>query len=166
MLPIGILTKARSLWTEGEALEAGKLIFDSLPRESRPEWAANILRLVLKRTGIKSPPIERVSSLARCSGDWNKAHEAFSMVRKAALKLEHLKPLTPPQTLLLRHLLLAELVAKVIYNATNPPDEFDEDSGWWIALCLKDILNSVSDEEFSAAMWLALSDPPHTSQDI
>jgi hypothetical protein len=35
--------------------------------------------------------------------------------------------------LLMEHLVLAELVAKVTYNETNPDDEFDEDSGWWVA---------------------------------
>jgi hypothetical protein len=61
------------------------------------------------------------------------------------------------QALLLRNLLLAELVAKVTYNSTNPPDEFDEDSGWWVAPCLKDILDFVDDEQFSTAAWAVLT---------
>jgi hypothetical protein len=41
--------------------------------------------------------------------------------------------LTKDQETLASLLLLAEMVAKVTYNATDPPDEFDENSGWWIA---------------------------------
>jgi len=151
------LLSACSYWRKGQTLEAGKLIFESLPREIRPKWAANIMRLVLKRTGIKSDLIERAISIVNSSNDWGKAHAVFSALRDATLELEQLKTRGPQQTLLLRHLLLAELVAKVTYNSTNPPDEFDEDSGWWIAPCLKDILNFVDDENFSAAMWSALS---------
>jgi len=72
------------------------------------------------------------------------------------LKLEKAHFRSRSEKLLLPHLLLAELVAKVTYNATNPDDEFDEDSGWWIAVCLKDILDSVSDSAFSEKMWQVL----------
>jgi hypothetical protein len=50
---------------------------------------------------------------------------------------------------------LAELTAKVTYNATHPPDEFDEDCGWWIAVYLKRLLDSLHDDSFSQRMWLA-----------
>lgn len=156
MLKSDIRTKARSLWNEGQTLEAGELIFESLPTEIRTQWANNILRLVVERTGIKSAAIESVISIADCPDDWGKAHDAFSAVRAKALKLEGPAALNPQQTLLLHDLYLAELVAKVTYNATNPPDEFDEDSGWWIARCLKDILNLVNDKTFSEAMWSVL----------
>jgi hypothetical protein len=156
MLTSDILTKARSRWTEGQTLEAGKLIFDSLPSEVRTQWANNILRLVVERTGIKSDVIERVISIANRPEDWGKAHDAFSAVRAKVSKLEGPAALNPQQQLLLRHLLLAELVAKVTYNATNPPDEFDEDSGWWIAPCLKGILDLVDDTASSEAMWAML----------
>jgi hypothetical protein len=157
MLINDILSKARTQWMNGKTLDAGKLLFEQLDMEIRPRWAANILKLVLERTGIKSNPIDRIISIANCPNDWGKAHDAFSALRKAALDLEQLKARSPQQTLLLSHLLLAELVAKVTYNSTNPPDGFDEDSGWWIAPCLKDILNLVGDQKFSAAMWSALS---------
>ena len=152
-----ILSKARGLWKNGNALEAGRLIFESLPVGTRPQWAARVLRLVVDRTGVKSEPVELAISIANTPDDWSKAHDVFSTVRDATLELERLRPLSPPQTLLLRHLGMAELVAKVAYNATNPVDEFDEDSGWWIAPCLKHILDSLDDEKFSIAAWSALS---------
>jgi len=157
MLASDVVSKALSHWRKGQALEAGKLIFESLPVGTRPQWAARILRLVLDRTGVTSQPIERAIGIASSPNDWGKAHDVFSALRVATLELIELKARTPQQTLLLSHFDLAELVAKVTYNSTSPPDEFDEDSGWWIAPCLKDILDLVNDEEFSAAMWLALS---------
>ncbi len=72
------------------------------------------------------------------------------------MKLDKLITRSPEQTLLLQQVGLAELVAKVIYNATNPPDEFDGDSGWWVAVCLKSILDLLNDDEFSRLMWLNL----------
>jgi hypothetical protein len=152
-----ISSEARSLWNKGNALEAGKLIFENLTVGTRPQWAARVLRLVVDRTGVKSPPVELAISIANTPNDWGKAHDAFSTVRDATLELERLKQLSPPQTLLLMHLCLAELVAKVAYNETNPVDEFDEDSGWWVAPCLKDLLDSFDDEKFSEAAWSALS---------
>jgi hypothetical protein len=57
---------------------------------------------------------------------------------------------------LLSLLALTELVAKVTYNATDPTDEFDEDSGSWIAVCLKELLDSLKDDALSKSMWSAL----------
>ena len=55
---------------------------------------------------------------------------------------------------------VAELVAKVTYNETDPDDEFDEDSGWWIAPCVKTVLEEIGDAGFERSMWLMLiSDP-------
>jgi hypothetical protein len=90
--------------------------------------------------------------------EWRNAHDAFSTVRKSTLKLDRIRErgLTKEQELLGWLLALAELVAKVTYNATDPLDEFDEDSGWWIAPCLKGFLDSLNDDEFSNAAWSAL----------
>ena len=79
-------------------------------------------------------------------------------MRKSTLELDRIRErgLTKDQELLGWLLALAELVAKVTYSATDPPDEFDEDSGWWIAPCLKGFLDSLNDSEFSNAAWAAL----------
>jgi hypothetical protein len=151
-----VLSIASKYWQDGNPLEAGKLIFQSLPEEIHPKWAGNILQSVLKRAEIKLPPLDLVIKIANSPNDWGKAHEVFSELRKLTLDLEDLKTRNTQENLLLNLLLLAELVAKVIYNATNPPDEFDEDSGWWIAASLKDILDLLHDEKFSADSWLEL----------
>jgi hypothetical protein len=145
-------------WREGRPIEAGRLIFENIAPEVRPKWASSILASVVERTGVHSPPIENILQIASHRDEWKKAHEAFSSARDLTLELERIgDSRSVEQTLLLRMVILAELVAKVTYNATSPPDEFDEDSGWWIAVCLKGILDFLGDDDFSSAMWLALS---------
>ncbi len=137
----------------GLQLEAGRLIFENLPEEVRPQWASLVLASLVELTGVTSPPIEHILRIASQPSEWKKAHEAFSSARKVTLELERLGGRrSAEQTFLLKHLLLAELVAKVIYNSTNPPDEFDEDSGWWIAVCLKDVLDSLGVDAISRSL--------------
>jgi hypothetical protein len=154
------LRRAAEFWKEGQPLEAGKLIFENLPSQTRPKWAAKILRLVLGRSGVDQTPFWMVLHTADHQAMWGNGHRAFSMLRGEVLKLDGLRSrgkLASEQVLLAEVLSLAELVAKVTYNATDPPDEFDEDSGWWIAACLRGFVENVwRDEEFSKAAWSAL----------
>ena len=139
-------------WQKGQSLAVGRLIFESVPAEVRPKWAAGILKASLARSGISSHPIfDKVLDSADVEGDWGKAHDAFSKIRERTLQLESLSEQSEEGNLLLRNLYLAENVAKVIYNAANPPDAFDEDSGWWIAVCLKSILDSLNCEQSAIA---------------
>jgi len=151
--------EAFKCWRANRSLEAGKLIFENLPKNAGPTWAAKVLRLVSERTGVHSTAIDDVLSLSSHPAKWKTAHDVFSQVRAATLELEKLPVKSPPETLLLHVTMLAELVAKVTYNATNPSDEFDEDSGWWIAKCLKDLLDLLGDEQFSEVMWSTLVSP-------
>lgn len=147
---IKLLNRAPEHGRNGQHLEAGRLIFENLPKELRPRWASQVLADIVRRTQVTSPPIENILRIASLPSEWRNAHDAFSSARKLTLELEKLgEGRSSEQSLLLRHLLLAEAVAKVIYNATNPPDEFDEDSGWWIVVCLEDVLDLLSVDEFS-----------------
>jgi hypothetical protein len=131
-------------------LEVGQTIFESVPTEMRPKWAAEILRASLSRSGIPHSAFKPVLECATRKSDWKKAHDVFSRMRKKTLALESSPNLSDEKHLLLRNLYLAENVAKVIYNGSNPPDPFDEDSGWWITLCLKSILDSLNRENVPA----------------
>lgn len=154
------LLQAAEYWSKGEALEAGKLIYENLPPESRVRWAVRILELVLKRSGIESSPFKQVLAAPDHEDMWKNGHQIFSTLRNVTLKLDNLRKsgrLSEDEKLFASILSLAELVAKVIYNATNPPDEFDEDSGWWIAACLRGFVDHQwSDERFAKAAWSAL----------
>lgn len=157
----GHLEQAAEYWTGGLPLEAGRLIFAKLPTADRPRWASGILRLVLARSGIRSSLFEPVLHIADHQAMWRDGHRAFSTLRASTLKLDKLertRGLTEDEKLLRSILSLAELVAKVTYNATNPADGFDEDSGWWIAACLRGFVDHRwRDDEFSKAAWSALS---------
>lgn len=151
------LSRARRCWDSGEALEAGKLIFESLSPAARPQWAARVLSLAMERTGTTSASLTRTLWIANNPSEWGRAHAEFSVLREESLKLSRRWSFGLRGNRLLHVLAIAELVAKVTYNATSPLDEFDEDSGWWIASCLKDLAGLVDDDEFSSAAWSVLS---------
>jgi serine/threonine protein kinase len=179
------LQRASECWRRGQTLQAGRLIFENLPNKERPKWAARILRLVLAksgvrashfevvfpkwgakilesilpRIGVRSVLFEQVLHIADDPSQWGQGHRAFDKLRESRLRLEskrELWGLSKEQELLVRIVALAELLAKVTYNATDPPDPFDKDSGWWIAACLRDFVDELGDEEFSKATWSAL----------
>jgi len=148
--------KAIQLWEAGQTLEAGRLICEDLSPEARVEWAANILRLVVERAGIECPSIDHVLSIAKHPLEWKTAHDANSVARNQASELCEIRVRSAEQNLLLSSLTLAFLVARVIYNATDPSDPFDEDNGWSIASSLKKIVEMLDDSEFSQSSLSAL----------
>lgn len=143
-------------WNDRDPIEVGRIIFESIKKQDQPAWAANVLQKVVDRTGIESIAVENILRCAKSPQDWKEGHKAFSLARDATLKLEKSGDLSSEQKLQLCTLLLAELVAKVTYNATDPIDEFDEDSGWWIAESFKHILQLLGDDKFSEIMWSTL----------
>ncbi len=155
------LDRAHEHWRGGQPLEAGRLVYENLAIQVRPVWAARILRFVLDKSGIEHSLFEQVLYTADHRAMWGNGHRAFSTLRTSTLKLDELRRtrgLTKDESLLGEVLSLAELVAKVTYNATDPPDEFDEDSGWWIAACLRGFVDNVwRDDDSSKAAWSALS---------
>jgi hypothetical protein len=153
------LELAREYWRGGRPLEAGRLLYDNLPVESRPAWAVRILRLVLDRSGVSRSHFERVLHTADNPRQWANGHRCFDLIRHETLECDRLRrsgQLTKDQELFASLMLLAELVAKVTYNAVEPPDEFDEDSGWWIAASIRGFIDRWKDDEFSKATWSAL----------
>jgi hypothetical protein len=150
-------SRALGYWRRGQALEAGRVVFEHLAPEDRPRWAANVLRTVLAKTGLQIPAIQHVLDLAEQPQEWRAAHSAFSILRGSTLQLAHLRRRSREQRCLLYHLFLAENVAKVIYNATDPRDKFKEDSAWWIAVCLKRLVDAIDRPQFADTAWAALT---------
>jgi hypothetical protein len=97
-----------------------------------------------------------VLSLADRQNDWVDAHNVFDIVRDETLKLLAVVQRTTIQDLQLAVLSLAELVAQVLYNSTDPEDEFDEDTGWWIVACAKHIVNQIGNSGFESDVWSEL----------
>jgi hypothetical protein len=147
------LAKATEDWEAGRTEQAGRLIFENIPVDDRVPWASSILEFVVNRTGLKIPAIDDCLSVAKRPVKWTKAKEIFNALRAVTLQLEKTKSRTKQQDIRLGQVLLAELVAKIIYNETDPLGPFDEDSGWWIAPNLKYCLDLIGDDEFSRLMW-------------
>lgn len=153
--------QATKQWHGGQALEAGRLLLENLPTHLRPIWASNILRLVLGRSGVDPSLFHQVLYTAEHQPMWANGHRTFSILRNSVLELDELERtigLTKEQKLLKYVLHLAELVAKVTYNAVSPPDEFDEDSGWSIAASLRGFVDHYwREDKFAQAAWSALT---------
>ena len=45
-------------------------------------------------------------------------------------------------------LFVAENAAKVVYNASSPPDPFDYDCGYWLVGCLRHLVDTLGAPEF------------------
>jgi hypothetical protein len=57
-------------------------------------------------------------------------------------------------------LYMAELVAKLSYNAALPSDEFDEDTAAWVAHHLRGFARHIGDDAaFMDMAWKALARP-------
>jgi hypothetical protein len=151
------LEQAWNYWQAGEALEAGRLLYQALPTELRPKWACAILEIALRKSGARNDTLEQLIELGKIVSEWRHAKSAFNRLRSFTLQMEEKSYLPRQQELLCRLLYLGENVAKVIYNATCPSDPFDDDSGWWVASCLKDILDFVHDEDFAQQAWKIVS---------
>jgi hypothetical protein len=111
-------------------IQIGEQIFENLPNDIRPGWAG----LILSRFDnyIKNIPvsIKELYPIIDTKDRWKEAHGQFSKIRRFLLDNKNYRPET--------YLLLAELVAKVTYNASGEPAPFDNDSGHHIAsLALK-----------------------------
>jgi hypothetical protein len=162
MVKVENVETIRHYWTHGQSVEAGKLVYESLPVHHRPRWAVNILRLVLSRAGYETESISQLLRIADQESDWVDAHGAFSDVRSDVLQFDrkyvrYPRDLTEEKKLHWHILLLAELVAKVTYNAADPPDPFDEDSGWYIPNWLRGFADTTwKDQDFADAAWKAL----------
>ena len=106
-------------------IKIGQEIFENLPNDIRPCWAG----LVLSRFDnyIKDIPssILQLYAIIDNKDRWKEAHEQFGKIRVFGLENKNYKP-----EFFLR---LAELVAKVTYNASGQPAPFDSDSGHYIA---------------------------------
>jgi len=136
-------------WSSGDPLKAGRLIYEHLPNDLRPQWAASILNLC--RSLIPSiPAIDAIHEIALDRSRWKEAHAAFQHVRDLTLKAEESK-LTDP--IYAGVLYVAENTAKVTYNASGQPAPFDEDSGWWLVSNLRYVVDRVNNREFEEKAW-------------
>lgn len=147
-----IIREAEKYWSEEKYIEAGRILYENVPQEERPAWSAKILLFIYNYTNIpKTSEIERVIEIVNSPSNWHEAYEAFQNVRGLTIQFE--KRHLAHERLYLCVLLLAENVAKVIYNASGHPAPFDSNSGWWLVSNVKDITKKVDNSKFLAELW-------------
>ena len=144
----------RAMWAGGRALDAGRLLFESVPPAEQPAWAGRLVALC-RPLAPRLAAVENVITIAADLARWDEAHAAFDAVRTWTLRFQ--QPGAPPRPIASGVLCLAELSAKVAYNASAPVDPFDEDSGWWLAAILRDVVEQVADAGFEERAWWALA---------
>ena len=154
------LDRLTALWRNEETNEAGRLMYQRVPDGDRPAWAARALRVVIDHSEVDATPFRR---LLRATGHPRKWRKALAEYDKIDTETEDLYEecaagLDERQQVYAWILSLAELVVKVTHNATSPEEEFDEESGWWIAVHLRWFIEHWDDKAFSRMAWDTLCD--------
>ncbi len=146
----GYVAQAKRDWEAGRALDAGRLLYERVPKQQRPGWAARILELV-KDLAPKTPEVEQILEIARDPARWPEAHTALHPVRR--LTLETKDPLVESV------LSLAEKVAKVTYNASGGSASFEHDAGWRVASDLRVVITRAGEKgsKLKTEAWSILS---------
>jgi hypothetical protein len=139
----------KRLWDADRGIEVGAMIYEALPNDLRPAWAADILDLCQRQLS-PVPAIEAVVAIARDAGRWAEGHAAFSQVRELTLEEEQSHRNGKAYKCLLY---VAENAAKVVYNASGRPAPFDHDAGYWLVGCFRQFVKQVGSEEFQEQAW-------------
>ncbi|MCH5715576.1 hypothetical protein [Niabella hibiscisoli] len=106
-------------------IKIGQEIFQRLPNDIRPGWAGLVLSRFNDFVENNPSSVTNLFSIIDNKDRWKEAHQQFTQIRTFALSNKDYKPDN--------YLRLAELVAKVTYNASGLPAPFDSDSGHHIA---------------------------------
>lgn len=106
-------------------IKIGEQLFESLLNEVRPGWAGQVLSQFDPYLEHIPPPVKALFAIIDDRKRWKEAHGQFSAIRDWSLRNTTYKHEA--------YIRLAELVAKVTYNASGEPAAFDHDSGHHIA---------------------------------
>jgi hypothetical protein len=145
-----------ALWSSGRAREVGERLFASIPSSDQPRWAGRVLAVCAPLIEPASA-VDAVLALTNNPARWAEAHDAFSYVRDHVLEQDRRG--ASRDELRLRVLLVAEIAAKVTYNASGAPRPFDADSGSWLATNARAVVDHVGSPAFEAEVWSALVAP-------
>ena len=134
------MKKRRKDWHAGRTFQAGELIFEATAKRDRPKWAARILRLVLECSDADRSDFEQVLSVADDPTQWSHGRLAFRELCDAGLRFQKTydrRTLSKERLINVQEfnglLALAEVVKQITYNASSPPDPFEDDLGVGVA---------------------------------
>jgi hypothetical protein len=145
----------RDRWLSAD-LAACEELARLIPGPELARFATDGLATFCHALGDVPPAILGVVEVGR--GDWRRGHAAFDAVRKLTLAAEDRNDTgTPPHLLLF----VGENAARVIYNATDPQDPFDSDSGAWLLATMANLLQGMPPSQrhdLSQVLWSRLAD--------
>lgn len=156
------LASARAAWDAGDLLLAGSEILAAIAPEDRPRWVTNVLSFLRSRYPA-TEFLDEIISIGKDQRRFAEAHGAFERLRDRTLRFEALglavEAMRPEE----HALYIGENAAKVLYNASDPPDPFDKDSGAWLAKCFLGLASSLGGaNQVSEEFWAVLC---HRSSD-
>ncbi|MBC8038670.1 MAG: hypothetical protein H7X89_15795 [Rhizobiales bacterium] len=149
--------RVREFWDNGMSIACGQTLFEYLREEDRPIWASNVLKTMAELAGIQLAEIDEAIDLARTPNRWPEGHLMFDKLRTMLLRLSWEPQSRDDHALTKKLISLAELTAKVSYNATNPPDAFDDDNGWYIPNATFKIVGIIDGEAVADKVVRALA---------
>jgi hypothetical protein len=134
----------REDFAASETIAAG-LSLDPLARRGASALEACV-------SGAATPAeVRDVLRIAHDREQWAGAHAAFSAVRDRTLAAE--SSARGRATAELALLYAAENVARLLYNATDPPDPFDADSGAWMLHSIATLVRFTSGSDLGERVW-------------
>lgn len=151
---------AIEFWSKLDIYNASKNLFYSVPRAGRPKWAVSILRTVVGKLQLNVVAVNSLLDIGDNRAEWNMAKAIFKAIRYETLSIDASRNFAGKFKAEVEHhvLLLAEEIAKLLYNATDPDDPFDDDVGEGVVTSTKAIVDMVADREFAFKMWKMVID--------
>jgi hypothetical protein len=151
-----IIAQANAFWLQAQPVKAGMLIFERIPLDLRPKWAATILELAYVYIE-PLPQIDQVFNFVREPQSWpldkgREAHGVFDAVRIFCQARGF------PSDLIESVCGLAENVAGITYTSRQFNAPFDHNRGWRLAQDIKAINAYLSTPTFLDAAWQAHCD--------
>lgn len=129
----------------------GRILLEPLSAGERVRRAAAVLH-VCREQCSRVAEIDHVLEIAHDATRWREGHRAFDAVRRLTLEAERRRSIGTYVSLLF----VAEITAKTVYNASEPPDPFDDDAPWWLAPIARHFALTVTDQGVRQTVWRAL----------
>jgi hypothetical protein len=143
-------------WLHGNAVLLGRAVMDPLTPAQQVARAVAVLDLCRSRWSHVQE-VQLVSQLGAAPERWREGHDGFDAVRSLALE-EGRKPTSDVYRALLD---VAEIAAKIIYNASGQPAPFDRGSPVRLSPYARSFIEALGDHGFGVLVWAALTSAPH-----